>query len=116
MTKVWDDLEIWETDLKGNSGNVIGKLEFGTIVESRKDEGGEESFWIEIKKGISDDKMVPVLCHELEHYDVTSTLINLKLFTKADLSFHEGLDGILTRPVKEWFHSNPSYYPEAKKE
>lgn len=107
MTKVLDDLEIFET--KPDADWIAGQFDYTTILEGFN---ARKSFVIQISEGLSDDKLFSTVCHELEHYDVAHVSLTLKLITEEHLGHIEVAENVLRERFPEQAHSNPSYYPE----
>ena len=109
MTKVFDDLEIFET--KPDADGIGGIFSYTTILEGSK---AKDSFMIQISEGLSDDNMFSAVCHELEHYDVAHVSLTLKLITEEHLGYSKVAENELCCRFPEEAHSNPSYYRERK--
>lgn len=121
MTRVTEDLEIFDTDLdKENKPmqGVRGQYDFSSIVDNEEGDNYHECHVIMIHSKLENDVMVYVVCHELEHYDVTKSLLANGILTSEQLlHFSRDKEGVFFKyGCVEWTHSSPSYVLEKNAE
>jgi len=111
MTDVFDDLQIFDKDLSAE--HCHGKLEYANI-----DDGTDyyvTCFIIILDDKIPEERLIHVVCHELEHYNVMSTMLRAGLLTRSAL-MDWSLDDSQVLRLKglefgELAHFDPSYDP-----
>jgi len=115
MTRVTDDLEIFDSDLAGKNSGVLGQCGCYVVIDDREGNGHPDGHVIRVQSSLEDEKLVHIVCHELEHYDIVKCLLsNGALTTKQLLSFSRSREGVYKQALVEWAHSNPCCMLESK--
>jgi hypothetical protein len=111
MTKIFDDLEIFERDCSAE--HIYGEATYAIIDDEQCSE--DPCFILILHDKISEEYFIQVISHELEHYDVMSFMIRANIVTKSDmLNYVEKSPGSYGRKglgSLELAQSNPSYDP-----